>query len=287
MIGRDTREERDGAYRARLTVDTWLVLRQALLGALPDKDVPGALRPAALGLPADHVVAGADRTRAWERLVELGIATTPPCHDDLSTAVPVAAAGLKLLITAPIRTVAHSWSGSTGTLQVMAWDGDNAIGVTRRMRQSAGRIEPVDGGDVELELAWLPDSSPVEEMVRKLPPAPSAEAGNGFDASDATIIGWEARYSVSGTDGPASSSTPLGDVAADGLAQLGSLGTDYDAGAQVTILRTAPVPFAEAAARPVFTGVWVWSTPAPADSAEHPLLPRLGAALAMALYPQD
>lgn len=286
MTERGTREDRDGVERARLTVDTWLVLRQALLGALPDKDVPGALRPAALGFPPDHVVTGADRDRAWERLVELGFATAVPVRDDLSTAAPGGEKGLKLLLTAPLRTVVHSWSGSAGTLQVMAWDGDDAIGVTRRMRQSAGRLEPVGVDEEELEVAWLPDSSPVEEMVRKLPPAPT-DVGDGFDASDATIIGWEARYTGSGTDGRRSSSAPLGDVAVDGLAQLGSLGTEYDAGAQVTILRTAPVPFGEAAARPVFTGVWVWSTPVQAGSGEHPLLPRLGAALATALYPQD
>lgn len=271
------RTPEESVQRAPVSVTTWLVLRQALLAALPEQDVPGALRPGAFGLPADFRVAGAGRDEAWRRLVELGIATAVPTEDDLSTALPDAAAGLKLLVSAPIRTVVHSWRGRAGTLQVMAWDGSDAIGVSRRMRRADGTLRPAAAGDDAVEMVWLPDASPVREIVRALPPAPDPK---DFDTA---VIGWEASYDESGTqrDGTV---PRLGDVPTDGLARLGSLGTDYDGGAQVTILRTAPTPpLGEAAAQPVFTGLWVWTPPADGPHGDHPLLPRLTSALSTAL----
>lgn len=170
------------AARHRLDVAEWLVLRAALLAAVPEAATPPDFDPSAFGLDPDRPLSPVERDRAWAALGARGLAADGGTQD-LAGLTPGFAAALLGLVRARVHVDVVSWSGRVGIHQSTAWTRGGTVALARRRRSTTPMDRP--SGSSTHRNSGRP-------MIQKGDPSGADVADAGADVADAGVDGADA-----------------------------------------------------------------------------------------------
>lgn len=245
----------------RLDVGEWLVLRAAVLDAVPDAPVSSDFAPTAFGLSETAPMTEAERRRSWQMLAQRGLARYVPSTDDLDAVVQPFAAGLMTMALADVRVDVRSWKGAIGLTQSTAWRDDHTIALSRRRRllgpAASGELRYEQESSVEITIAS--DGSLVGEILGALPL---------HDAASVDVVGlpvttaWALPHRVAtamrrGHQEVVPHLFAL-DAASDGA--LSTDGTPLTGGVQILAYRKQSGRPDSRAEHLAFEGAWAWAS---------------------------
>ncbi|MEE6274160.1 hypothetical protein [Georgenia wangjunii] len=255
------RQRKARSTRFRLDIGEWLVLRGAVLDAVPDAPVPADFAPAAFGLTEFAPLTEAERRRSWQMLAQRGLARYVPSNDDLDAVVQPFAAGLMTLALADVRVDVRSWSGAVGVAQSTAWRDGHTVALSRRRRLASparsGELQYEQESTVEISLAS--DGSLVEEILRALP---LGDDTTGPDTVGGPVTtGWTMSHTVADAmrRGRQEVVPHLFGLDATALGALGTTSTALTGGVQILAYRSPTGRPEMRADQLAFEGAWVWT----------------------------
>lgn len=243
------RPQRGAAARIRLDVAEWLVLRAALLEAVPHAALPPDFDPPAFGLDASRPLTATEQDRAWAALAARGV--TRDGARGLAGLVPGFAAGLLGLVESELHIDVVSWSAETGIHQAIAWARGRAVTLARRRRTATrddGRRTTEQEPVVEISLRG--ERGLIEEVGRALP---RHDVASSAGPATPVRIGWSESAAVAQAmrSGRQDVAAHLSGLPVEALALLGSVSTQLRAGAHVTLGRAGEPARVH--------GAWLWT----------------------------
>ncbi|WP_341359098.1 hypothetical protein V5H98_15355 [Georgenia sp. M64] len=268
-----------------LDVAAWSLVLGVLRRDLPDLPLPDTfVTPVPL--------APGQRRAAWRRLTSLGLATAEPGspgkrgsadqRDDpdeadeaddpdepdepdeaaeaaeaaeatLADLAPGFVAGLALFALPGLRIRVSATVGDVALTQMLAWDGDKAVALSRRRRSTGtgSELEPA------VDLTFLDTASLLAQVMLAVPADPPGHRGAGRPIT----LAWPTSVAVATAlrEGRDDVARHLADLPPEALTAVGAVACDLVGAVDVGVERVGPVGHPVAA--PTHRAVWLWTGP--------------------------